>query len=215
EAKVAQNNAELIGYRSQINPHFLFNTLECMRSMAHIYRAEPIEHIVSSMAKMFRYSLYSPMQVTLEDELRHVESYVGVMNQRFLDKFHLKIQVPPETRRCTLVSMILQPIVENAILHGFPAKQKYCCISISATGSGDNWVIRMTDNGRGISKEKCREINEDLRLKKDDPHEEKSSISLRNIYRRMTLVTGGNFLMELRSRESFYTQVECRFGMKR
>lgn len=207
KAEIAQNNAELLGYRSQINPHFLFNTMECMRSMAHIYKAEPVEKIVSSMANMFRYSLYSPMTTTLCQEIKHIQNYVNVMQQRYPDKLYLIVDAAQELMDYRIISMILQPIVENSVLHAFPVKQKKWVISVQARIVNGNLSVRIIDNGKGLTNSQIKYLNDYVTLVQDDA-QEKSSISLQNIYRRLSLICGEKFQMNFYSKFGCYTAVE-------
>lgn len=208
-AVLAQNRAELIGYRSQINPHFLFNTLECMRSMAHVYGAPPIETMVTSMAAMFRYSLYSAMFVTFEKELEHVVSYVRVMKIRYPDRFHLKTAITPNALHYPVVSMILQPIVENAVQHAFPQKQRRCNIHISGfVNEKDLLIIRVTDNGIGLTAEEIEQLQTNISLPEQDVGKDQNSISLKNITRRIQLMSDEQFQIRFRSKKGSYTQVE-------
>lgn len=209
KAVLAQNKAELIGYRSQINPHFLFNTLECMRSMAHVYGAPPIEKMVTSMAAMFRYSLYSAMFVTFEKELEHVASYVNVMKIRYPDRFHLKTRIVANALHYPVVSMILQPIVENAVQHAFPRKQRRCNIHISGfVDDADLLIVRVTDNGIGLSEDEIEQLQENILLPERDVYKEQNSISLKNITRRIQLMSDRHFKIRFQSKKGCYTRVE-------
>lgn len=208
DSVISQKQAELIAYRSQINPHFLFNTLECVRSMAQVNQVEPIEKIVSSMGKMFRYSLYSAMVVRLRDEIEHVRSYMEVTMQRYPDMYTFKTHITDEAKDFLMFSMILQPIVENSVQHAFSTKMRNRHISIHASVLNERLIVKITDNGIGLSEESIQKINEKMRIDNMDLLEEKSSISLQNLYKRLKTVFGGHFHIRIYSSLGHYTSVE-------
>jgi two-component system sensor histidine kinase YesM len=203
EAVTAQARAEFMGYRTQINPHFLFNTLECMRAMAHNGRDTVLETMISSMSRMFRYSIYSKPMLSLKMELEHVENYMKVMNIRSGGKYTLKIEVSPEAAERLVPSMILQPLAENSITHGFvESPHSNCVILIQARPvNGGSLLLRLTDNGSGIKEEELPQLKE--RLNSGDGID-----ALHNIYRRMRICFGRDFSFEIKSKYGFYTLVE-------
>lgn len=161
EAVLAQTQAEMLAYRSQITPHFLFNTLESMRSLAHHYKAEPIEGLIGGMSQMFRYSLEAPQLVTLRAEIGHLESYLSVMEVRFPGRYRVQKALEEETLSCYLPSMSLQPLVENMIKHGFQGRMNGV-ILIQSFLEGNCVVVRVADNGVGIKEERLEEIRRGL-----------------------------------------------------
>lgn len=209
EAVHAQSRAEMMGYRSQINPHFLFNTLECMRSMAHSSGEGDMESLISSMALMFRYSLYSGTMVRFSQELSHVRNYFNVMRIRFPGRYALKIAADGDTLDCTVLSMVLQPIVENAVKHAFPGQSSLGNIFIKAFRNEKGaLVVRVADNGVGLSSGELTALEGRMRRGEGEPLEGRNSIGLHNIYQRMKLTFGNHFHIRFRSRKGFYTVVE-------
>lgn len=205
----AQSKAEFMGYRSQINPHFLFNTLECMRSMAHSRGESDLETLVSAMALTFRYSLYSDSMTRLSQELSHVRSYFQVVSIRFPGRYSLRISAGPETREHVMLSMVLQPIVENAISHAFSNRESGCRIVIQARRQEDGSLfLRVADNGRGMDAGELERLDGQMRRGEGEPQTGRSSIGLHNIYQRMKLTFGSHFHIRFRSRKGFYTAVE-------
>lgn len=199
---VAQKEAEMMAYRSQINPHFFFNTLECVRSMAQYYHAEMIEDIISAMSKMFRYSLYSERHVKLAQEIDMLEQYFRITSYRFPDKYSLEKEIGERVLELQVPSMILQPLVENSIKHAFKNVDKPCkVIRVTAFLVGEEQVkITVSDNGCGMTAEELE------RLKQEDNHA-KDSIGIRNIYERIKLFHPENS-MEFFSEKGVYTRVE-------
>ncbi len=208
QAIQAQNQAKIMGYRSQINPHFLFNTLECMRSMAHSSGENDMETLISSMALTFRYSLHSGTVVTLSQELSHVQSYFAVIRIRFPGRYSLRVSADPAALEHTMLSMILQPIVENAINHAFADRESGCRILIQAFPKGGARVIRVTDNGSGMGQKELEALEHRMRTGAGEPAEGRSSIGLHNIFQRMKLTFGDHFHIRFRSKKGYYTSVE-------
>lgn len=216
EARLSQTQAEMLAYRSQINPHFLFNTLESVRSMAHRYGAQPIEQLVGGMSQMFRYSLYSPMIVPLEEELGHLGSYFSVIETRFPSRYRILEKIDPDTLSWPTVSMLLQPLAENAITHAFRGKRGGI-ILVQTFIQNDRLIVRIADNGLGMSEELLEAVvrkmknssGETAHIKGHSDHgEHKFSIGLPNIYRRLKLTFGEHAHLVLRSKEGYYTVVE-------
>lgn len=205
----AQSEAEMMGYRSQINPHFLFNTLECMRSMAHNKGHRDMETIISSMAIMFRYSLHSETFVPFSQELSHVRNYINVMCIRFPGRYTLLTDIDQSLLDRTVLSMVLQPIVENSVMHGFTGREGKCLISIKAyENDKKSLVVRIADNGEGLSPGELDSLNSRMRRSDDEPSEGRSSIGLNNIFKRMKLTFGSHFHIRFYSRKGYYTVVE-------
>jgi len=154
EADLARMRMELAWYQSQINPHFLYNTLESIRSMAVVYGANEIGELAVATAGIFRYATRQEQEVPLQDELNCVEAYMTVMQLRFPDRYSLKIRVTEADRDIQLYRMLLQPIVENCFKHGFAGKSGNGVVHIRTRRTGACCLITITDNGTGISMEK-------------------------------------------------------------
>ncbi len=208
-ATVAQQEAEMSAYRSQINPHFFFNTLECVRSMAQYYNADMIEEIVTAMSKTFRYSLYSDMIVELSSELDMLKQYFVITNFRFPDKYILKEEIDDETLTYRVPSMILQPLVENCIKHAFVnmpiGKKNEIKVKSMFTQEGLLRIV-VSDNGRGMSEEALDELKNET-FKEEDIIAQKDSIGIRNIYERIKLFDKRNEML-FSSKVGEYTKVE-------
>ncbi len=209
QSQIAQQESEMIAYRSQINPHFLFNTMECIRSMAQYYNAEPIEEIVSAMASLFRYSLYAKKSVPLQEEIQNVTHYLTVLSIRFPNKYVFEPDISEDASLREIPPMILQPIVENSIKHGFDDfyPEEGCKISIRATVTGDVLEIAVRDNGKGIPQEKLEKLTENFSVFKEE--EKRDSIGLHNIYRRLKLTDERNE-MKILSEENSFTEIVIR-----
>jgi len=163
KADLARVRAELSYYQSQINPHFLYNTLESIRSMAVVYGAEEISSLAVATAGIFRYSVRTEGEITLRDEITCVEEYMTIMQLRFPNRYVLKLDIPENIMKISLLRMVLQPVVENCFKHGFITSKKTGIIRISASEEAKGHQISIVDNGKGLSLEKIRELQIELR----------------------------------------------------
>ena len=207
QTTLGQKQAQLNAYKNQISPHFLFNTLESMRSMAHHYQVPILENMLTSLASLFRYSLRSNLVVSLREELNHVQYYFNVMDMRTPQRYELRVEVSSEALRHPLLSMVLQPLVENSITHGFRRKRKPCILLLQGQVNEENGMLCLTvvDNGTGIPMEKLQELEQRCFQEKEALHND--HIGLENVLHRLRLFYGDDFRFSLRSKEGHYTAV--------
>lgn len=210
QLNLRRTQAEMLAYRSQISPHFLMNTLECMSGMARYYHVEPLEEIVTAMSESFRYTLRAPDLVPLNREIAHISNYMRIMDIRSPGKYRLMLKVDEDTLDIEVLSLMLQPLAENAVEHGFDCFEKdaACTMMLAA------WIdreknrlhVRLADNGNGMSEEELEAVRK--RLRDEQPPMEKHHIALNNIFRRLKIVYGDHSHMFIRSKQGFYTSVE-------
>ncbi|WP_068603611.1 cache domain-containing sensor histidine kinase [Paenibacillus swuensis] len=149
-SEVNKKEAELKALQAQINPHFLYNTLDSVNWLAIEHKVPEISKIVTSLSDFFRYSLNKGHPIiSLEEEIRQVESYLQIQKIRFEDKFDYSIHVPQELLSCLTVKLTLQPLVENSILHGIQQTYEKGWITIEAVLKESDIHIIISDNGAG------------------------------------------------------------------
>lgn len=153
-------NLELKSLQAQINPHFLYNTLDLINWMSVNAKAPEISELVKVLSKFYRLSLSNGEDlVSLKNELEHITSYVKIQNMRFNNGITLKIDVLPEYYSYIIPKLTLQPIVENSILHGILEKEgEYGTILITACSEEDDIIIAVSDDGIGITEEKLKNL---------------------------------------------------------
>lgn len=191
KTKLLQKQAELSFLRSQINPHFLYNSLECIRGMALAFGAEEIESITISLSKLYRYALSSNETVLLKDELKCVMEYCNIMSIRFRKNYYLKVLVSKEMMEEEVLAMILQPIIENSFKHGF-VSGKGSMIQILGREEGEYLYLDISDDGKGMSPELIEKLSDSLKNgnAEENAETEKSSIGLKNIQKRIQMHDG-------------------------
>ena len=199
---VSKKQAEYLALQNQINPHFLYNTLEGIRSEALISGLDSVAEMTEALATFFRYTISQVEHlVTLEDELANVENYYYIQQFRFGDKLALSIEYEhdddldhPDILRCRLPTLTLQPIVENSIYHGIERKIGQGSLTIRVGVSDQRMRIRISDDGLGMPEEKVKQLNEKLRrLTLDDVSRDtnqKGGIAVVNVNNRLKLQIG-------------------------
>ena len=215
EAKILQQETEFFALQNQINPHFLYNTLECMEDIAILYDAKEIQEISSAMAHIFRYCIKEERNVRMKDEIGCVQEYIKIMNVRFPNRFNVEIKIEPQLMEEKILKFILQPIVENAIYHGLEARRGKGTLVISGRESAQNKIeLCVSDNGRGMSEEKLKNLQENLetgdgRSEAETIH---NGVGLNNIHRRIQDQYGADYGLKVESKEGEGTTVYITIG---
>ena len=193
---------------SQINPHFLFNTLETIRMHALLEGQVELNSIILKLGQTLRYALDAPSSITtLESALEYLQSYLEIQHFRFQDKLNYEIHIQPglEPRKTLMLPFLLQPIVENAVIHGFSTKKKGGKIIIDVLRKENNVIIRITDNGQGISPEHLEELS--LRLSKTGDEVSTAHIGMANVNDRIKLHYGASYGLSISSQLDVGTTV--------
>lgn len=199
ETELRKREAELYALQSQINPHFLYNTLQCISGLAALKRFQDINEVALSMSEVFKYSIKPGEFVACVDELRIIYRYLSIYKIRFNGNLEYEIDVSDEILDRRMVKMIIQPTVENALLHGFVDTDKKPIIHIIGRIQEGNILFRIIDNGMGISHEKLLIIKKLLDRSFTDSIKDQSSfgLGLYNINRRIRLVYGDDYGISL------------------
>lgn len=209
--EAATKNAELRALKTQIDAHFLYNTLENIKMMAELEEKYEISDALTSLSDMLRYNLnWNEEFVELRQELNHIKNYVDIMNLRMSQRIRLEIFIPDELMKQEIPKMSLQPLVENAIKHGiYPIiHERQGRITIEAVTNDDKVRIDVTDNGRGISEAELQRLNDGVY---DIPSSERldkgSGLGLRNVHERIELSYGKDYGLKITSEKGSFTKV--------
>ena len=215
ESQLAQNKLELQFLRSQINPHFIYNTLEVIRSISIVQHNNEIAEMVKSLAAILRYSIKGEESVPLRDELHIIRCYLSVQTIRFGKRFEYSIDVSPDAEMLLIPRMCLQPLVENAFTHGLENKLGDGILRIVACIEEGELVIRVSDNGSGLADERIAELN---RLIQQHPLEQPANMSgvgLINVARRIQIARGNEFGMYISSTLHVGTEVTLKLPIRK
>lgn len=204
EQKINTQKAELNFLINQINPHFLYNTLESIKGIASSYNVTEISEITYALGSMFKYSLDSSPIVNLEDEMLLVKNYLEIQQLRFSNRFKYCIETRRELNKCQIPKMILQPIVENSIIHGLENMESNGRLYLKVEKNNSSLTITVKDNGEGIKPDKLEQIRQKMQ-KKDE--KDNKSIGLINVHRRLVLSYGSGYGLFIESHENNGTTV--------
>ena len=191
-AKVEKQRSELIALQIQINPHFLFNTLNCIYGIAAAHQEREISEIVVSMAKIMRYSLGSEKYTTLHEEMESVRNYCRIIKTRYHDRVEIFFQEDETVKNAMIPKMILQPIVENAVAHGLEQDNERGSIWVESRREIGALVICVSNTGLPITPEQERRVN--LLLKEyvdsegNDVISATHNIGMRNVHARLQIL---------------------------
>ncbi len=199
-----QKDVEFKMLASQINPHFLYNTLETIRMKARCNGETEIEELVKMLAKIMRRNIQvGDKLVTLKSELELVDYYLKIQQYRFGERINYKIDIRCDIEFQKIMPLIIQPVVENAFVHGLETKEGEGQIRIIVEKE-DYLVIQVIDDGIGMSHKKLEEINENL---SDFRKLNSSNIGLNNVNQRIKLLYGADYGIKVDSEENKGTKV--------
>lgn len=218
--QAAAKETELKALKTQIDSHFLYNTLENIKMMAEIEGEYAISDAVTSLGEMMRYNLkWKNDFVVLEEELNYIKNYVDIMNLRLDGMLTLNIDVPTELLDQEVLKMSLQPIIENAIKHGIiPDQQKgEGILDVSARYAEDYVVIKITDNGVGMDTVRCGTLNESIQAGQSShgpASRNGNGIGIHNVNERIQLYYGTDYGVFITSVEGEFTMVTVKMPCK-
>ncbi|MBE5990806.1 MAG: HAMP domain-containing protein [Paenibacillaceae bacterium] len=216
-AEIKQKNAKYLALKTQINPHMLYNTLESIRMKALVNGSDEVADMIKILARMFRMTLSDSINPhKIKDEVNYAENYIKLQNMRFQNLFFLEVDLEESMLEIPVISMILQPIIENSIEHGL--KERGTPLHIVVNGKiicNKDALIQICDDGKGISSDLIDEINnnildtESVKLKPDQKEEEiKTGIGLKNIAERIKLYYGEKYYLKVVKSEEEGTVIE-------
>lgn len=203
EKRASEQKLEALQH--QINPHFINNVLQTIKALALEERTDEISEISTYLGKIMAYSIYRPHEdVTLSEELKHLENYLQVQNIRFDEKIVFAVECDEGIGELRIPKLTLQPLVENAIEHGRGGAD-YLMIHIHAQIEDDEAYILINDNGRGIEEKKLQEIR--AKLEKGEAGMQERSIGILNVHERLSKKYGKAYGVKIQSREKRGTTI--------
>jgi two-component system, sensor histidine kinase YesM len=208
-SKLKQREAELANLQAQINPHFLYNTLEAIRMKSLAEGGRTSAKMIVQLAQLFRYSLKTEDLVTVENEINHAQQYIELFKIRFQNQLIDNFNVEENIRDYYTPSFILQPLIENFLLHGFRRDSETNQLAVTIYEQNDILIIDIEDNGSGIEHKKLEDIKS--RLKQEEGTSD--SIGLGNVHRRIQLKYGSDYGVEIRSVPNVKTSVTVKLPL--
>lgn len=210
-----KRQAQYLALQNQINPHFLYNTLESIRSEAMEAGIESVMNMTEALANFFRYTISNvENMVTLEEELDNIQTYFSIQKYRFEERIRLSVEFDPQERdtllKCLMPKLTLQPIVENSIIHGIERKMGEGTVRIIIKRTEKRLIIQISDDGIGMKPEVLEKLNRQLnqpvydsvRLSKNN-----GGIAIVNVNNRIHLIFGEEYGMSLYSTQGVGTDM--------
>jgi len=196
EQQMMKQEAQMKSLQMQINPHFLYNTLDTINWLARIRQADEIGDMAAALGNMMRYSLSNRSFVTIREEVKNLHDYLAIQNQRYGDKMEARIEIGEELMGFYVPKLLIQPLLENAIVHGMEEKLDRGVIIITAWQEGDDLYVQVADDGVGMTEETIAQLlNEDYSVKKKGH----TSIGIVNVSRRIQMIYGTGYGLQIQS----------------
>lgn len=201
--EVERVNATLLALQNQMNPHFLYNTIECIKNIGICYDVKEIETLSTSLSFVLRYSMKPENTVTIQQEMECIRHYLQIQTIRFENRFTIVDTIDPELLDFRILKLCFEPLVENAMKHAFEDMPTDCRLSVMIAQNEEEVVLSVSDNGIGIPPEKVEQI---LGGQQGDS----GSIGMTNVIRRLALFYKEHAKLSIESAEGKGTTVSIR-----
>jgi two-component system sensor histidine kinase YesM len=207
-----QKQKEEIRYRflqSQINPHFIFNTLNNIKWVAYMSQADKVGEMLSALGLLMEASIGKGEDIIiLSEEIRYIDNYIYLQKLRYGDKIDVKYYIPDEILFCSVVKLMLQPLIENSIFHGFSNLKRKGLIKINARREDHDLILIVSDNGNGMDGQKLEEVRKTL--EQSEYIKPAQKVGLYNVHQRIRLECGSRYGLEIQSILKSGTRVKIR-----
>ena len=201
-------NTEIKALQNQINAHFIYNVLECIKMMAEIDEEFEISDAVTSLGELFRYNMkWVSGNVTIQEEIAYIKNYIQLMNLRYDFTIILSIKIPEDIYEQEIPKMSLQPIVENAICHGIVEMGEDATIYIKALRKEEEFEISITDSGIGMDEKQMDILEKKIRGEIEASGGSGNGIGLKNVQDRIKIQFGDKYGLKIHSKEGCFTKV--------
>ncbi|ADM68844.1 Sensor histidine kinase YpdA [Paenibacillus polymyxa E681] len=204
---------ELLALQNQINPHFLFNTLNVLSKLAILEGAEKTSDLIVSLSNLLRYSLQKlDKPVTLQEELDNIREYVTIQLARFRDRIRFDLHFDASVLQQQILALTIQPFIENAFLHGVADMEDGAIIALTLSRANEDVQIEISDNGKGMTEETRLSV---LHLKGEVESGSSTGLGMQNVFRRLQLFYGKEGMVEINSHIGRGTTITIRIPVKK
>lgn len=215
DREILAKDSQIKALQNQINAHFIYNVLESIKMMAEMKEEYDISDAITSLGKLLRYSMkWTSKTVYISDELEYIKNYMALINLRFDYEIYLSLNIPEEMLGLRIPKMSLQPIIENAIIHGIEELADDTTIYIKGIVEGEDCRIEITDNGRGMNEEELKRLEDKIAGLAPDGGGSGNGIGLKNVQDRLHIAFGEKYGITVSTREGCYTKVCVTIPMK-
>ncbi len=212
--QLANKEAQLKALQAQVNPHFLFNTLESINWTAQMNNVPQISDMVSALSSILEAGIArNSKPISLKRELEYVDKYIFILKQRFEEQLEYRKTIDSQVLQVRVPKLIIQPLIENAVYHGVEKTSKKGIITLKAKRHDNNVIISVIDNGRGIQENELGKLNQFLKeaVNSDEffrgESEDGRSVGIENVNRRIRLFYGNQYGLRIYSKYNCYTKV--------
>lgn len=211
EKQLREREAELTALQAQLNPHFLYNTLDMIHSRLYLQNDKVTAGLIVSLSGMLRYALEpASSETTLDEELKQINNYLRLQKARYEQELEVTMDVEDEVLQCGVIRLLLQPLIENVFVHAFLDHTGTKAVSIKAVREHERLIIEIRDNGCGMAPEKLESILNN-RMNKNSSNE---NLGLINVIRRIELYYGASYGFEVKSYPEAGTLVRLRLPFR-
>lgn len=207
--ETAQKDAQLAALQYQINPHFIYNTIDTFRMRLELEGNYEMAEAITYFGKMMRYNINRNSQyATMREEVDYIGKYITLQKLRYGNRLELQVDLPPALADAKIIRFMLQPIVENSLKHGIDETDRTLCIHISFAQAEDYIVIHITDNGNGINRRHLERLNKRFKYPEEMDIKDAGdkNIGLMNINKRLKLFYGEEYYIQMESIVGEYTR---------
>ncbi|MDD3218155.1 MAG: sensor histidine kinase [Lachnospiraceae bacterium] len=210
--EIAQKEAEIEVLKMQINPHFLYNTLDTISWLGIMQGNDDVSDISVSLANLLRANIKNDRMICVKEELETIRDYLRIQSYRFGDKIHVVYEVNPEAEEYKMPNFLLQPLIENAVIHGFEDSQRIEPgeLRITIDVDEDGLYFEIADDGKGMDEDELGRLMEECRDMSSH-----SSIGLKNVYRRLQLMYEDESQFKMESKKNCGTTISFHIPTKR
>ncbi len=214
--EVIVKDSQIKALQNQINAHFIYNVLESIKMMAEVKEDYDISDAITSLGKLLRYSMkWTSDTVLVSEEMEYIRDYMSLINLRFDYEINLSVNISDDIMRQRIPKMSLQPIIENAIVHGIEELADDTTIYVKGIHEGDDCTIEITDNGRGMNEEELDILMKKISGEIQTGGGSGNGIGLKNVQDRLRMEFGEQYGISVATREGCYTKVCVRIPMRR
>ncbi len=206
-----RKDSDILMLQGQMNPHFLYNTLAAIRMEAIMNKQHNIDKMLLILGRFLRNTIVQGINlITVETEIKNIEDYLSLMQLRYRNQIKSSIEIDEATKNMRIPGMLIQPIIENAIMHGLNESfdcEKSAELKIKIEKKPDNIIIRVYDNGKGMNETEISRILETFSEEGNTNKNGRVHIGLKNIHRRITMIFGDAYGLSIRSEKGNFTEV--------
>jgi len=196
--KLKQQETEMKALQHQINPHFLYNTLESIRSTALLHKDVDTADAIATLGSLYRDIVHKDNIITIGEELELLQKFLSIMELKYPGRFYYQIDVEEPLLAISTVKFWMQPLAENFFVHGFNPSSEFNLLVVNGWEEEGRFVLEFVDNGKSIPEARLEEVRRCLYSREDAPVR---SIGLRNVYTRLSFFYGDAFRMEIENNE--------------